>query len=71
MQASTLVKTFGTLFVSGEENAIQVSPSWIVLGVTRQTPFTYLAHVKGLNSAQGVGGGGGGGVGKILLRPCL
>ena len=69
MQASTLVKTFATLFVSGEENAIQVAPSCIVLGVTSQTPFTYLAHVKGLNSAQGCGGGGG--VGKILLRPCL
>ena len=59
MQASTLVKTFATLFVSGEENAIQVAPSWIVLGVTSQTTFTYLAHVKGLNSAQGWGGGGG------------
>ena len=28
-----------------------------MLGVTNQTPFTYLAHVKDLNFVRGVGGG--------------
>ena len=28
---------------------------WTVLGVTGQTPFTYLAHVMDLNFIQGVG----------------
>ena len=50
-QATILVKTFGTLCVLGEENVIQVDPPppWTVLGVTSQTPFTYLVHFKDLN----------------------
>ena len=45
--STILVKTFGTLCVSGEENVIQVDPPpppgqcWVL-----QTPFAYLAHVK-------------------------
>ena len=44
--STILVKTFGTLCVSGEENVIQVDPPppgqcWMF-----QTPFAYLAHVK-------------------------
>ena len=34
------------------------TPSLTVLGVTSQTPFTYLAHVKDLNFVGGDGGGG-------------
>ena len=53
-EITILVKTFRTLCVSGEKNAIQVDSlpyptSLTVLGVTSQTPFTYLAHVKDLN----------------------
>ena len=47
-----LVKTFGTLCVLGDENVIQVDPSpppSTVLGVTSQTPFTYLVHFMDLN----------------------
>ena len=32
-----------------------------MLGVTSQTPFTYLVHFKDLNFVCGGGGGGGGG----------
>ena len=66
--STILVKTFGTLCVSGEENVIQVDPppplNIRVLGVTSQTLFTYFAYGKDLNF---VWGGGG----KILFRPCL
>ena len=50
-KATILVKTFGTLCFLGEENIIQVDPlpSWTVLGVTSQTPFTYLVHFMDLN----------------------
>ena len=48
-----LVKTFGTLCVLGDENVIQVDhpppPPSTVLGVTSQTPFTYLLHFMDLN----------------------
>ena len=50
-----LVKTFGTLCVLGDENVIQgdplppPSPPSTVLGVTSQTPFTYLVHFMDLN----------------------
>ena len=46
-----LVKTFGTLCVLGDENVIQVDPPppSTVLGVTSQTPFTYLVHFMDLN----------------------
>ena len=48
-----LVKTFETLCVLGDENVIQVdpppSPPSTVLGVTSQTPFTYLVHFMDLN----------------------
>ena len=67
-QTTILVKTFGTLCVSGEENVIQVDPphplNTRVLGVTSKTLFTYFAYGKDLNF---VWGGGG----KILFRPCL
>ena len=56
-----LVKTFGTLCVLGEENVIKVDPPHpprTVLGVTSQTPFTYLVHFMDLNLFWG------GGVGK-------
>ena len=47
------------------ENAIQVNPPPpLVLGVTRQTTFTYLALVMALNFVRGGGG-------ETLLRPCL
>ena len=64
-----LVKTFRTLCVSGEENVIQSFPPPPLnsVGLTSQTPFTYLANVKDLNFVRGGGGGGG----KVLLRPCL
>ena len=57
-QTTIVVKTFGTLCVSGKESAIQVAPlsPWKVLGVTSRTPFTYLANVKDLNFVQGGGG---------------
>ena len=50
-QTTILVKTFGTLCILGEENVIQVDPPppWTVLGVTSQTPFTYLVHFMDLN----------------------
>ena len=40
------------------------TPSLTVLGVTSQTPFKYLAHVKDLNF---VGGGRGGNFVKIVF----
>ena len=36
-----------------------------MLGVTSETPFTYLANAKALNFVRGGGGG------QILLRPCV
>ena len=58
-QTTILVKTFGTLCVSGEENVIQVDPpplnlNFRVLGVTSQTLFTYFAYGKDLNFVWGV-----------------
>ena len=38
------------------------SPPLTVLGVTSQTPFTYLAHVEDLNFVHR---------GKVFSRPCL
>ena len=60
-----LVKTFGTLCVLGEENVIHVDPlsPRTVLGVTSQTPFTYLVHFMDLNLF-----GGGGGWGRNLVK---
>ena len=47
----------GTLGLSCKENVIQVNPSpRTVLGVTSQTPFTYLAQAIDLNFVQGRGG---------------
>lgn len=47
----------GTLGLSCKENVIQVNPSpRTVLGVTSQTPFTYLAQAIDLNFVQGGGG---------------
>ena len=62
-QTTILVKTFGTLCVSGEENVIQVDPpppplDIRVLGVTSQTLFTYFAYGKDLNFVWGGGGVG-------------
>ena len=47
----------GTIGLSCKENVIQVNPSpRTVLGVTSQTPFTYLAQAIDLNFVQGGGG---------------
>lgn len=49
------------------ENAVQVnSPTWTVLGIRRQTPFTYLARVMGRKFDREGGEGGGG-----ALRECV
>ena len=59
-----LVKTFGTLCVSGAEDVFQIDPPppLTLLGVTSQTPFIYLAHVEDLNFVQRV---------KFFSRLCL
>ena len=56
--STILVKKFGTLCVSGEENVIQVDPSppgqcWVL-----QTPFAHLAQVKDLKFVREGGGVG-------------
>lgn len=58
-ETTILVEAFGTLCVSGDENAIQFAPSphppgqcWVF---TSQSPFTYLAQVKDPNFVWGVG----------------
>ena len=52
--STILVKTLGTISVSGEENVIQVDPP-SPLGVTSQTLCEYFAYVKDLNFVQGGG----------------
>ena len=63
-----LLKTFGTLCVSGEENVIQVDPRppeqcW-VLQLKHLLHILYTLRTSTLFWGGGVGG-------KILLRPCL
>ena len=50
-RATILAKKFGTLCVLGEEHVVQVDPlsPWTVLGVSIQTPFTYLVHFMDIN----------------------
>ena len=61
--STILVKTLGTISVSGEENVIQVEPP-SPLGVTSQTLCAYFAYVKDLNFVQG---GWGENLGKAMF----